>query len=170
MVTPAMPSGSAAFASQQLDVHSVSGVIEAGDQVRVIAMMVRSCRSNGISINSSLIHQNLNKYLAVFLMTSRQKPQCPQQLTRNFACPPDAYCPPPQSHRPNGYGRRRSILVIIAIAVFFFIYNSIMLWWQSVLSKAPVSLMQIVFMRFRKVNPDVIVRNRITSAKAGLER
>jgi uncharacterized protein YqfA (UPF0365 family) len=61
-----------------------------------------------------------------------------------------------------------AIVVIIAIAVFFFIYNSIMLWWQSVLSKAPVSLLQIVFMRFRKVNPDVIVRNRITSAKAGL--
>ena len=43
-----------------------------------------------------------------------------------------------------------------------------MLWWQSVLSKAPVGLLQIVFMRFRKINPSVIVNNRITAVKAGI--
>lgn len=44
-----------------------------------------------------------------------------------------------------------------------------MLWWQSVLSNAPVGLIQIIFMRFRKVNAGVIVRNRITAKKAGID-
>ncbi len=60
------------------------------------------------------------------------------------------------------------ILFVIAMLVWL-IGNVFMLWWQSVLSNAPVGLMQIVFMRFRKVNPTVVVRNRITAKKAGLE-
>jgi membrane-bound ClpP family serine protease len=38
MVTTALPSGSAAFAGHQLDVHSVSGALEVGESVRVVAM------------------------------------------------------------------------------------------------------------------------------------
>ena len=40
---------------------------------------------------------------------------------------------------------------------------------QSILSNAPVSLIQIIFMRFRKVNPGTIVTARITARKAGIE-
>ena len=61
------------------------------------------------------------------------------------------------------------IVVVIGFAFFMFAYNAIMLWWQSMLSKAPVSLLQIIFMRFRKVNPTVIVSNRITAMKAGID-
>jgi len=38
-----------------------------------------------------------------------------------------------------------------------------------VLSKAPVDLMAIILMRFRKVNPTVIVTARITAKKAGID-
>ena len=62
---------------------------------------------------------------------------------------------------------------LILIGIIFFVLvillgGAIMLWWQSVLSKAPVGLLQIVFMRFRKINPSVIVNNRITAVKAGI--
>jgi len=43
------------------------------------------------------------------------------------------------------------------------------LWWQSILSNATVGLLQIIFMRFRKVNPAVIVTVRITAKKAGTD-
>ena len=63
-----------------------------------------------------------------------------------------------------------TVLVGIAVlTVLFLIWNAFMLWWQSVLSNAPVSLMQIIFMRFRKVNPTTIVTARITAKKAGIE-
>ncbi|TVR14805.1 MAG: UPF0365 family protein [Planctomycetota bacterium] len=63
-------------------------------------------------------------------------------------------------------------LIVVGIIVFVIgglIWNAIMLWWQAVLSKAPVGLFQIIFMRFRKVNPTIIVTNRITATKAGIE-
>jgi len=43
------------------------------------------------------------------------------------------------------------------------------LWFQSVVSKAPVDLLAIIMMRFRKVNAGVIVTARITAKKAGLD-
>jgi uncharacterized protein YqfA (UPF0365 family) len=61
------------------------------------------------------------------------------------------------------------IIGIIAILIFGFIWTAFWLWWQSILSNAPVSLLQIIFMRFRKVNPSVIVTVRITAKKAGIE-
>jgi uncharacterized protein YqfA (UPF0365 family) len=65
-------------------------------------------------------------------------------------------------------------IVSIVVGVFILlllalIWNAFMLWWQSVLSNAPVGLLQIIFMRFRKVNAGTIVRNRITAKKAGIE-
>lgn len=62
-----------------------------------------------------------------------------------------------------------AIVGFIALAVIAFIWNAFWLWWQSILSNAPVGLLQIVFMRFRKVNPSVIVTARITAKKAGIE-
>lgn len=61
------------------------------------------------------------------------------------------------------------IVGIIVLAVVFFIWSAFWLWWQSILSNAPVSLLQIIFMRFRKVNPRVIVTVRIMAKKAGIE-
>jgi uncharacterized protein YqfA (UPF0365 family) len=48
-------------------------------------------------------------------------------------------------------------------------WNAFWLWWQSILSNATVGLLQIIFMRFRKVNPAVIVTVRITAKKAGID-
>ena len=61
------------------------------------------------------------------------------------------------------------IIAIIAILIFGFIWSAFWLWWQSILSNAPVSLLQIIFMRFRKVNSSVIVTVRITAKKAGID-
>jgi len=61
------------------------------------------------------------------------------------------------------------VAVIVVIAVFFIAGQAITLWFQSILSKAHVSLIQIIFMRFRKVNPNIIVTARITAKKAGID-
>ena len=61
------------------------------------------------------------------------------------------------------------VVAIIALAIIALIWNAFWLWWQSILSNAPVSLLQIIFMRFRKVNPAIIVRVRITAKKAGID-
>ena len=60
------------------------------------------------------------------------------------------------------------VIGIIGITIIILIWNAFWLWWQSVLSNAPVGLLQIIFMRFRKVSPAVIVRVRITAQKAGI--
>lgn len=61
------------------------------------------------------------------------------------------------------------VIGIIALVVIAMIWNAFWLWWQSILSNAPVGLLQIIFMRFRKVNPSTIVNARITAKKAGIE-
>ena len=58
---------------------------------------------------------------------------------------------------------------VIAIMVIGFIWSAFWLWWQSILSNAPVNLLQIIFMRFRKVSPSNIVTMRITAKKAGID-
>ena len=62
-----------------------------------------------------------------------------------------------------------AVIGVIAFGMIAFIWNAFWLWWQSLLSNAPVSLLQIIFMRFRKVNPATIVRVRITAKKAGID-
>jgi len=61
------------------------------------------------------------------------------------------------------------IIGIIVLVILSLIWNAFWLWWQSVLSNAPVGLFQIIFMRFRKVNPTSVVTNRITAKKAGID-
>ena len=61
------------------------------------------------------------------------------------------------------------VIGIVALAIMALVWNSLWLWLQSLLSKAHVSLLQIIFMRFRKVSPAVIVRVRITAKKAGID-
>ena len=62
-----------------------------------------------------------------------------------------------------------SIVGIIGLTIIALVWNAFWLWWQSVLSNAPVGLLQIIFMRFRKVRPALIVRVRITAKKAGID-
>ena len=64
------------------------------------------------------------------------------------------------------------ILIIIALAIlvlFYFVGSAISLWVQALVSGARVSLISIVFMRFRKVPPKLIVNVKIMAVKAGLD-
>jgi uncharacterized protein YqfA (UPF0365 family) len=63
-------------------------------------------------------------------------------------------------------------LVIITIAILvllFFVGSAISLWVQALVSGARVGLFTIVFMRFRKVPPKLIVNSKIMAVKAGLD-
>ncbi|MGI9333060.1 MAG: flotillin-like protein FloA [Gammaproteobacteria bacterium] len=62
-----------------------------------------------------------------------------------------------------------AVVGFIALAILALIWNAFWLWWQSILSNAPVGLLQIIFMRFRKVSPAIIVTARITAKKAGID-
>ena len=61
------------------------------------------------------------------------------------------------------------LLGLMALFIFFMIWSAFQLWMQSILSNAPVGLMSIVLMRFRKVDPNIIVTARITAKKAGID-
>lgn len=61
------------------------------------------------------------------------------------------------------------ILIAVVAAFVIFIYLvPINLWLTALFSNVRISLLQLVFMRFRKVPPGVIVRALITAHKAGL--
>ncbi len=60
--------------------------------------------------------------------------------------------------------------VIIFIALILFLYLvPVGLWFQALVSGVHTSLIQLMFMRFRKVPPSVIVNNMINATKAGLK-
>ncbi len=61
------------------------------------------------------------------------------------------------------------IIVIAIIVLLYFVGSSISLWIQALVSGARVGLIAIVFMRFRKVPPKLIVTAKIMAVKAGLE-
>ena len=58
---------------------------------------------------------------------------------------------------------------LFGLFVLFVLSQVIQLWLQAMLSGAKVALLDLLMMRFRKVRPDVIVINRISAKKAGLE-
>lgn len=57
------------------------------------------------------------------------------------------------------------IFVLVMLIVFINFFN---LWIQAWASGAYVSIISLIVMRLRKVNPNVIVQNRINAVKAGL--
>ncbi len=61
------------------------------------------------------------------------------------------------------------IIAILVLVVFFFVFSALSLWFQSLVSGAKVGLLNIVFMRFRKVPPKLIVETKIMGGKAGLD-
>ncbi len=60
-------------------------------------------------------------------------------------------------------------LVIAGIVLLYFIGSAISLWVQALVSGARVGLFNIIFMRFRKVPPKLIVESKIMSVKAGID-
>ncbi|HJN79303.1 MAG: flotillin-like protein FloA [Phycisphaerales bacterium] len=58
---------------------------------------------------------------------------------------------------------------VILLIVFLFAFQYIGLWLQAWVSGASVRFIDLVMMRFRKVKPRLIVENRITAKKAGIE-
>ncbi len=67
-----------------------------------------------------------------------------------------------------------AIYLFIGIASLFglwviFYFIPVGLWFTALLSGVRISLLQLVFMRWRKVPPHIIVRSMISSHKAGLK-
>ncbi len=60
-----------------------------------------------------------------------------------------------------------AILVIVVMAII--LLNFFSLWFQALMSKANVSLVQLIGMRFRKVPAKNVVEAKIMGLKAGLE-
>ena len=58
------------------------------------------------------------------------------------------------------------VLLLLFVVIVFI--NFFGLWIQAKAASAPVSLVNLIMMRFRKVNPSIIVNSKITAAKAGL--
>jgi uncharacterized protein YqfA (UPF0365 family) len=60
------------------------------------------------------------------------------------------------------------LLFVAALVLLLFVAKSLSLWVQALVSGARVGLFNIVFMRFRKVPPKLIVESKIMAVKAGL--
>ncbi len=61
------------------------------------------------------------------------------------------------------------VVSIVVLVLFAVLFNYFQLWFQALLSGANVKLFAIIAMRFRKVNPAIIVINKIRLVKAGIE-
>jgi uncharacterized protein YqfA (UPF0365 family) len=66
-----------------------------------------------------------------------------------------------------------SILIIIVgilgLVLVYFAFSYIGLWIQALVSGARVGLFNIIFMRFRKVPPKLVVESKIMAVKAGID-
>ena len=60
------------------------------------------------------------------------------------------------------------VIVLVALWILFY-FIPIGLWFQALLSGVRVPLLQLIFMRWRKVPPAIIVNAMIEGKKAGLE-
>jgi len=58
---------------------------------------------------------------------------------------------------------------LIVLGILFFAFQYFSLWFQALLSGARVRLLDLIMMRFRKVDPRTIVFNRISAKKAGMD-
>ncbi|HVP72541.1 MAG TPA: flotillin-like protein FloA [Phycisphaerales bacterium] len=61
------------------------------------------------------------------------------------------------------------VLGLVLLIIIVLVLQYLSLWVQALVSGAPVRLVDLIMMRFRKVDPKVIVFNRISAKKAGLE-
>lgn len=60
------------------------------------------------------------------------------------------------------------LLLISLTAALVLVYSSLSLWFQARVSGVAIGLLDVAFMRFRKVPPRLIVESKITATKAGL--
>ncbi|MCZ6573833.1 MAG: flotillin-like protein FloA [Planctomycetota bacterium] len=58
------------------------------------------------------------------------------------------------------------ILIVLVIVLVFFRYFN--LWLQCIFSNAGISLMNLIGMSLRKINPSIIVRSKIAAVQAGV--
>ncbi len=59
--------------------------------------------------------------------------------------------------------------VIATLIIIYVVGTAISLWVQALVSGAKVGLLNIVFMRFRKIPPKLVVETKIMAVKAGLK-
>ena len=59
-------------------------------------------------------------------------------------------------------------IVIVALIILLWFFP-VAIWFQAILSGVRVSLIHLVLMRWRRVNPNTIVMALITGTKAGLK-
>jgi uncharacterized protein YqfA (UPF0365 family) len=60
------------------------------------------------------------------------------------------------------------VLVLFAFALVLFLAKYANLWLQAKMTSASISILELVGMSFRKVNPNIIVRSKIMAYQAGL--
>jgi uncharacterized protein YqfA (UPF0365 family) len=58
---------------------------------------------------------------------------------------------------------------ILGLVIIYFAFSYIGLWVQALVSGARVGLFNIIFMRFRKVPPKLMVESKIMAVKAGID-
>lgn len=61
------------------------------------------------------------------------------------------------------------VLGVALLVLVFFVWTSLSLWIQALVSGARVGLISIIFMRFRKVPPKMVVEAKIMAVKAGID-
>ena len=61
------------------------------------------------------------------------------------------------------------IMVVIGLVIFAIFARYFRLWIQSVTTGAGITIWDLLGMTFRKVNPAIIVRSKITAVQAGLD-
>lgn len=61
------------------------------------------------------------------------------------------------------------VVLAIVLVILFVVGSAIKLWIQALVSGAHVGMLNIVFMRFRKVPPTLIIESKIMAVKAGID-
>lgn len=61
------------------------------------------------------------------------------------------------------------ILALVGLFIFFVMLGVLKLYVQALFSDAKVAMLDLIMMRLRKVPPEVVVLNRITAKKAGID-
>jgi len=61
------------------------------------------------------------------------------------------------------------VALAIVLVILFVVGSAIKLWIQALVSGAHVGILNIVFMRFRKVPPKLIIESKIMAVKAGID-
>ena len=62
-----------------------------------------------------------------------------------------------------------AIVVGVGVVLMFFYLVPVRVWIAATFSGAPVSILQLIAMRLRRVNPSIIVDARISAIKAGIQ-